>query len=187
MTSEQRLERLERHNRRLWMGLVLLAGAGVTGLMMGQADDEEVPKIIRARSFEVVSRGGKPLVRLEETHGTGVLAGTIKTYSIKGQELVWLGVTQGGSGAVITLNSKGQSLVRLGASKEGEGLATTLNGKGQELVRLGVAENGCGAVTTLDGKGQNLVELTVTEEGEGAVAAYDPAGLPRMLTPWSVR
>jgi len=27
----------------------------------------------------------------------------------------------------------------------------------------------------------------VTEEGEGAVAAYDPAGLPRMLTPWSVR
>ena len=60
MTNEKRLERLERHNRRLQLGLILVILVGVAGFIISYPDNE--PDVIRAKRIEDRlrdMRGGK--------------------------------------------------------------------------------------------------------------------------------
>ena len=70
MTVEQRLECLERQNRRIRMGIALFVAVIAAGFMIGQVkQDDDVAELIRARAFHVVSEDGEPLVKIEDTHG----------------------------------------------------------------------------------------------------------------------
>ncbi len=161
MNIEQRLDRLERQNRRLKGGLGLLLLTVVVGLLLGFAGQEKVPDVVKAKAFHVVTDDGKVLLKLEDTLGLGI------------------------AGTLTAMNGKGQILVRLAATTGGEGAVVTMNGKGQELVSLMATTDGEGMVTTLDGKGQALVRLVATARGEGGVLVHDPSGKksPGVLVP----
>ena len=75
---EQRLDRLETQNRRLRLGLALAVVIGTAGLIMGQAGQDTIADVVRARAFHVVSEDGTPLVKVEDTFGRGSgLVGTL--------------------------------------------------------------------------------------------------------------
>ena len=150
MDIEQRIAHLERSNRHLRIGLVILTIAITTVLIVGQAKPEKVPDVIQAKQFQVVNDKGQKLVRLGAPRGEG----GITTYNDKGQALVTLSVMPNGDGAITTLNGKGQNLVALAATADGKGLVNTFNGKGQRLVMLGGLEDGVSGVVTFDGDGR---------------------------------
>ena len=86
MTIEERLDRLEAQNRHLRLVLALAVVVGTVGLIMGQAGQDTIADVVRARAFHVVSEDGTPLVKVEYTFGVGVgLAGTVTTINGKGQ------------------------------------------------------------------------------------------------------
>lgn len=198
MTIEERMDRIERQNRRLKGGLVLVLLAVAVGGLLWFARKDQVPDVVKAKAFYVVTDDGTVLVKIEDALGIGLVGtvttlngkgeelvqlgatidgdGTVTTLNGKGQDLVNLGVTTGGEGTVTTLNGKGQRLVGLGVSTEGAGMVTTLNSQGQELVTLGVSVHGGGVVTTSNGMGQKLVQLTATTDDEALIVVHDPNG-----------
>ena len=134
MTTEQRLARLERSNRRLLLGLLFLAvafvGAGAflgSGGVFAAASEQGILDLVRARAFHVIGKDGTPLVKLEGSFGNGQGLGTVTTLNRQGGMLVNLGATPRGDGAVATYNGKGQQLVVLGLSTGGSGMVTTLD------------------------------------------------------------
>ncbi len=97
MTVEERLDRLERQNRRLKAGLASLLVAALAAGLVGFARQDSIPDVVEARAFHVVSEDGTVLVKLEDTLGTGRgLAGTITTLNGEGKTLVGLGGEAGG-------------------------------------------------------------------------------------------
>ncbi len=161
MTVEERLERLERQNRRLKTGLASLLVVAVAAGLVGFAQPDSIPDVVEAKAFHVVGEDGTVLVKLQDSLGTG----------------------SGLFGTITTLNGEGKTLVVLRAA-QGVGTVSTWNGEDQALVALGVA-HGAGAVMTMNGEGQKLAQLGSTKDGAGAVVTYDPSGkrAAGMLTP----
>lgn len=127
MTIEERIERLERQNRHLRLGLagIVLGAAAIFG---GAAARQAVPEVIKAKAFQVVADDGTPLVVLGALRGIGAVA----TFNGRGQELVRLGVSTVGAGTVTTRNAKGQELVKLGVFTEGTGFVAVLDPSGRK-------------------------------------------------------
>jgi len=154
MTIEQRLGRLERQNRVMNGGLVLLLMAAVGGGVLGFAGQQKgagVPDVIRAKMFLVVDDAGELAVALTGLEG----GGHVRIYDDKGKTAVTLSGTEHG------------------------GIVRTQNGKGKRLVLLGWDDGGEGTVTTYNGKGKELVDITATTGGEGFIAVFDPTGRER--------
>lgn len=142
MSIEQRIARLERQNRRLRVTVGAMLAVGAAGLLMGaarEAASAEVPAVIRAHRFEVVTEQGKPAIILAMTNRE---SGTIATLDAKGNKLVNLGVTTNGEGTVTMQNNRGKDIVRLAATTAGEGVILTQNGDGDKLLELGVTTDG---------------------------------------------
>ncbi len=130
MTIEERIERLERQNRHLSLGL---AGAAVAAVAVfaGAAQRQVVPDVIKAKAFHLVTDDGKTLVKIEDSKGLGFgLAGTVTTYAGNGTKLVELGATSRG-GAVTTFNGQGKDLIRLGVTTDGTGLVGVFDPSGR--------------------------------------------------------
>jgi len=64
MSTKERLEQLERRNRRLSVAVVLMGVAAAVVVAAGMAKTEGVPNVLRARSFEVVDENGKVRAKL---------------------------------------------------------------------------------------------------------------------------
>ncbi len=62
MTTEHRIERLERTNRRYRWGITIVIFAAMIVGAAGAGDD--VSDVIRAKRFEVVNEEGRPVVSL---------------------------------------------------------------------------------------------------------------------------
>ena len=89
MTTEQRVERLERTNRRYRWGIAIVIFAAMIAGAAGAGDD--VPDVIRARKFEVVTQWGTPVVVMESWKLGGRSGnGGVETFSAKGTPLVTL-------------------------------------------------------------------------------------------------
>ena len=98
MTTEERIERLERQNRHLRLGFASVAVAAVA-IFAGAAHRQAVPEVIKAKAFHLVTDDGKTLVKIEDTKGLGFgIGGTVTTYAGNGTELVKLTTTTGGAG-----------------------------------------------------------------------------------------
>jgi hypothetical protein len=105
MTMKQRLEKLERQNRRLMVGLVLLVILVGALFVHTLTSEDRVHQVVRARAFHVVGEDGQPLVKVEDSHG----------------------LDMGRFGTVTTLNAKGDDLVQVGTSAKGEGMVHVLD------------------------------------------------------------
>ena len=207
MTIEERIERLERANRRYRLMFTLLGALAVCAVGISATQDHDVPDLIQAKAFEVVDDEWNVLVRLRDLGGKGglatyantgdILVGMTAGVTVDGKRagfvstfcerktLVRLAVNTSGKGVVETLNGNGKTLVRLGASFDGVGMVTTLNGNGEPLVELGATVDGGGTVSTLNGKGKTFVKLGVSVDGPGgSVTTWNDQGKKLVAIGW---
>ncbi len=154
MTDTERIDRLERSNRRMKWGLMMATAIVVAACgLAGQSKGPSVAGVVLTKELRVVDDRQQTLVRIGSSeNGRGMLS----TYNGKGQELVKLTATTNGEGVLSTYNGKGQRLVKLTATTGGKGTLSTYNGKGQKLVKLGATTAGGGVLSTYNGEGQEL-------------------------------
>ena len=158
MTLEQRLERLEKHNRRLTTALTLTVVAMCAVVTMAAAE-------------------------LKDGYFDEVVARNIWVMNDAGEFVVSLGADDDGNGAVLTQSTEGKMLVLLSSTVDGQGTVTTyyqLNGK--ELVDLGATDNG-GLIMVYNKTGEGIVQMGADEYGNGLVGAYNRRGMGRTLKP----
>ena len=156
-TTEQRLERFEKHNKRLTMALTLMAVAmcavvtvAATGMKRGDFD------VVVARSIYVTNDAGDFVVYLDANDGGG---GLVMKHSAEGKTLVTLNSTVGGTGTVTTYQPNGKELVDLSANDSG------------------------GKIEVLNKTGEGIVTMSADEYGNCRVSAYNRKGRGRTLEP----
>ena len=113
MTVEERLEKLERQNRRLIGSLISFVAIMAVVGCLGVSNQDSIPDVVKARAFHVVGKDGTNLVKLEDSMGDGTSrAGTVTTYDSNGEQLVQIGMTTTGIGRVAILKSLSHSTSR---------------------------------------------------------------------------
>jgi hypothetical protein len=124
-TLEQRLDQLERSNRRyrLALGAGALAWAGLFTAGAALSDAGEVHDVLRTRQLEVVGDNGELYVWLGKSDIAP--AGAVATYDEQGRPLCLLVAVagpEGVSGAIGTFHSEGRRLVGLSGDRSGRGV-----------------------------------------------------------------
>jgi hypothetical protein len=71
--TEERIARLERHNRLLIAGLSLV----LASFLVAAAITDAVPEVVKARAFHVVGKDRTALAKLEDTFGVSLPAGLL--------------------------------------------------------------------------------------------------------------
>ena len=163
---EERLEKLQRANRRNCLLVTLVLLVAVVASWAGAAPGDKIPEVIRAHAFEVVDEQGRvrialhnagsgPQIGLVNRDGIGVVTimgfrkfGAIATYDGQGGQLVRIGNTAIGSGAVIvSQGTTGHQLVTLMGNKNGGEVRVIAGGEsGRPVCVLRCDENGDGLV-----------------------------------------
>ena len=71
MTTEQRLERLERQNQRLRRAVIGVVAVGLSLLVMGQTLPDKVHDVVKAREFQVIDSEGRIYAKLYRSGPSG--------------------------------------------------------------------------------------------------------------------
>ena len=196
-TVEQRLDQLEKRNRRLTAALAVAICAVVTMAATGEKDGDF--DVVTAQKIFVMNDEGEIVVSLGADGGGN---GLVTTHAPSGKELVALGSTREGTGTVRTLAPNGKKLVALNSTSEGNGTVKTFAPSGKELVALDAtvqsfgraATHGAhgkelvvlgsnGAVRVFNKTGEMVVQMYADESGNGLVGAYTREGVGRALKP----
>lgn len=152
MTIDQRLEQLERQNRRLKRGMMGIVVAGMALLMIGQAS----PKVGRFDRVE---------------------ARTISVLDNKGNRAASIDSHEKFGGFLRLEKSDGKDLVYLGWNLNGDGMLVTRTKEGKEIVLLTSDESGGGAISISDKNGSSLIRISANKStGEGVIGVYNRAG-----------
>jgi hypothetical protein len=162
---QQRLERLERDNRRFKrVGLALMLLAGV-GMVMGQNPAPEA-RVVKAEKFVVVDKNGVVLATLgadkEET--------SLKLHSPDGKPLISLRAWQKGSSGLYIEDEKGTPAVELAHIEEGGPVLHFIGSNSATRVSL----EGTGQSSSLSlyqREGQHILTLQ-----DGTLKLYDGRG-----------
>tara|TARA_R100001129_G_scaffold80121_1_gene54410 strand:- start:633 stop:1247 length:615 start_codon:yes stop_codon:yes gene_type:complete len=172
VTIEQRLDQLEKRNKRLTVALTLMAVAMCAAVTMAATGNKHGEfDVVAAKAIFVTNDAGRPVVGLGANDSGD---GLVNTFSAKGKELVELSSTVEGTGTVTTYQPNGKELARLSATVGGHGSVKTFGPNGQELVALSASESG-GTVRTYQPNGKELVDLGASDNG-GLVYAYNKTG-----------
>lgn len=192
-TIEQRIEALERSNRRLRAaGVVcgiLLVGVLVVGVNQEAEPKRHVYEHLYAKKITIVNdKSGASAVLFTDPDGGHLgLYGQGKTElslfsggqlmaNSDGHVLFAVGANEGGSGSVETYNGQGKIMVQLTALAIGGGVISTYDGQGKQRAEMGATESGNGMVTTFSRQGKELVSLGATEDGNGMVTTFSGQG-----------
>jgi hypothetical protein len=173
MTMEQRMDQLEKRNKRLTVALTMMAVAMCAVVTMAAKDDKiSTFDTVRARTIFVDNDAGEIVVAVgANENGDGV----VYTQSAKGEFLVEVTSSPNG-GSINTYQPNGKTLVKLSSTVEGDGLVTTYDPNGTELVALSAFDNG-GLVSTYQPNGKPLVKLGASSLGTGGlVYVYNKTG-----------
>lgn len=192
MTVEQRLEQLERQNKRQRASLALLAVALCAVVVMGAGGKDGTFDTVRAKNimveqinaglvysmmgFIVHNEEGKVLATLSNSDdGSG---GLLITYSPQEDKLASVGAHLKGRGIVATYSQRGSinTISALLGSKGEGGFLTTFSPQETKLVELGWTMSYGGAVKTYSPQGGKLVEIGSTLGDQGTVATYSERG-----------
>lgn len=172
-TLHARIERLEKHNRRLQNSLILLVIGLLTILVMGAKTgwNDGLFREVKAKRITIVDNKGNHLMHIgtDEKLGTG-----LRVFDEKGVRLLSLGVAadERGSG-ILVADKQGRARLGLGMDRGIPSLAMT-DENGKKLIALGGDSDGYGLVI-MDG---NEVERAGIgfKEGHTGVAIYDDQG-----------
>jgi len=172
-TLHARIERLEKHNKRLQNTLVLVVIGLLATLVMGAKTgwNDGLFREITVKKITIVDSKGNQLMRIgtDEKLGTG-----LRIFNEKGVRLLGLGVTADESGSGILIADR-QGRARLGLGMdEGVPSLAMVNENGKKLIALGGDNTGYGLVIMDD----NEVERAGIgfKEGHTGVAIYDDQG-----------
>ncbi len=166
MTLEQRIEKIERTNRRLRLAVLCMVGGLFASLWFGAASNglgllpavtaaevqNEVPvqKLIRARTIQVVGDKGQVLISLQGTE-----RGNLFTYNDQGQKMVTISGTAAGNGAIATYAPKtGKPLVEIADYRSDGRIATWDSRTGKKLLQIGSDGSRGGGVNSFDRDGK---------------------------------
>jgi len=211
MTVEQRLDQLERRNKRLTVALTMMAVTmaavvtmAATGLKDGHFDTVTARKIlvkngaghivvsvstdewgkstVEAQTISLKNYKGDSVVRLGSNTGTQVGDGYVSTSSVNGRPLVLLGSTNVGDGAVVTRSAEnGKKLVEL-TSNSSDGVVLVNDNQGRLLVQLGPSYPDSDTSVLVSNKtGVSVVSMGADADGNGAVGVWNRKGKGRTL------
>lgn len=164
MDVEQRVEQLERQNKRFKVALIMLTVAlcavvtmAATELKNGDFDvlgaNMVIAKTLVAHSIAVVDDQNKFLVTLTPTDsGT---EGRVITFSSNGKKLVELGGVDN-YGAIATFSPNGKNTVLISKTEDG-GSMGVFNKTGEGIVQLRADSYGNGEVNVFNRKGKGRV------------------------------
>jgi len=159
MTIEQRLDQLEKRNKRLTVALtmtVVAMCAVVTIAAKYRVEKEGLFEIVAKRHINVMNDAGKVVVTLS--------------------------ASDDGNGMIRTRSAKGKDLVTLSSSVDGDGFVTTYHANGKTLVDLSATDRG-GLVYVSNKTGEVIAEISADDYGNGVVGAYNRKGKGRTLEP----
>ena len=153
MTVEQRLDQLEKRNKRLTAALTVMAVmmcAVVTMAAKYRVEKEGLFEMVATRHINVMNDAGKVVVTLSANDDGN---GMIRTRSAKGNDLVDLTSTEGGNGAVKTYQPNGKPMVAISTTGTG-GMIKVYNKTGETIADMGADDYGNGLVGAYNRKGK---------------------------------
>ena len=179
MTIEERLDQLEKRNKRLTAALTLMPVAICAVVTVAATGDKDGHfDTVVARHIYATNDAGDLVVQLGANDEGDCL---VLTRSEKGKVLVQLS-TRSMGGSVTTYNRNGKELVRLSATVESEGAIATFQPNGTELVDLTANDSG-GLIKVTNKTGEDIATMYADEDGNGVVGAWNRKGKGRELKP----
>jgi len=178
----QRIDRLERGNRRMKrIGAVVLVGVA-TVFLMGQAKPSKVAKVIEAEKFILRDKNG--IVRASLTIGeNGVTA--LGFTDEEGKTRIVLGVWLGKPGLVLQ-DKQEQKRVELTGPDYGIYLFDQ-NGRNRTVLGMKEGTKGSPGLWLNDKDGKNRAALTLKEDGSPTFGLYDKSGAVLTQEPSTTR
>ena len=171
-TIYERIERIEKQNRRLKGCLVLVAVLLLALALMGAKSgphDGQFRNIV-AQGLSIVDSAGHELVVL----GSSGEAIGLKVNNKAGQRVVGLGVSaDGGGSGILVADSQGNPRIGLGID-EGLPSMAMVNEHGKKIIAIGGDERGYG-LAVMDSSEVERVALGF-KEGASGFALYDEQG-----------
>ncbi len=149
MTTQQRLDRLERQNGRLKRGMIGMAVAVLSLLVMGQTLPPKVHDVVRAKKFWVIGNDGRTMVRIGSDRRSGWVFVDGKKKAVVG-----ISADDRGNGRISLQSLKGKEVAYIGANKEGDGLVGINDSAGRRLIWVGADQNGEGIVVQFNRAGK---------------------------------
>lgn len=176
-TLEDRVETLERSNRRWRLAAFVAIAAAGFAMALGLAQPAQVPELIQAKRIEIVSDSGVPVLTLTQNGAGGIFA----TQSHAGEILVTVTATATGEGVIALADRTGRRLVELaGKPGEGVGVVNTFSAEGQVAASM-LASKGAGVVQTF--RGEHPTAMLGGVGGYGVLALFDEQGDIRETVP----
>ena len=158
MTTDERLDRLERQNRRLRSGLVSLVVVMLVGGLLGFATQDTVPDVLKAKELHAVDGDGNVLVRIGGKSANGFTWGYVETLNPEAQKLVSIGSNVATGVGAIKTYSKGQQLVNINGTNAG----------GTDLGQAGMIQ------TFIEEKPSPIVMIATSLDGGGNLSVFSP-------------
>lgn len=195
-TIEERIESLEKSNRRYRLIIAALGLFTVAAVLMGADEPGKVYNDIHTRTLTIVNENGKALIRLtSDKTGAGYFAllnkdeaemvrigasswgdGYLITYDKNGNRLVNLASSLNHTGGVSLLNSSGKEVAVIGTNHVGDGSISLCDSSGNQQTYLASTDNNEGKLTLFNSRGQKLVELAANTFGDGSITTIDQNG-----------
>lgn len=164
-TLEQRILQLEKQTRLyrlIFMGLVLIIGAGV---FMSFNQKQAPQEVLQAKLIQVVDDKGNVVVELKSSDYTG--NGEINTYTPDKSRLFSVFTSSGGSGAINTFDEYGLPVFKLTQTTGGGGYLALLNSDSKEIVEFGATDQDGGYMRINDKYANKRAWITYTQGGGG--------------------
>lgn len=168
MTIEERLDQLEKRNKRLTAALTLMAVA-ICAVVTVAATDDNIGRFDTVFADRIYAK-------------TSIQAKWVFVTNNAGDSVLGLGADDGGNALVDMRSAKGEKLVTLGATVDRAGTVATYQPNGKELVDLSANDSG-GIIEVSNKTGEGIAQMFADEYGNGVVWAGNRKGKGRTLQP----
>ncbi len=166
-TLARRLDRVERENRRLKQaGVIALAVIAVV-VLMGQATQGKVAKVIEAEKFVLRDADGKGRARLES-----LPSGLVRLVLLDKDENVQ---------SVLGVGVGRPSLVLAGRNNKTILTTSFLSISGKSRLTLAVLPSGVQSLALTDNTGRTRAELAIEADGSSTFGLFDRTGTARAV------
>jgi len=160
----QRLDRLERENRRLKVTGAVLVLALAAGGVMGQVP-KAVPRVVEAERFVLRDTKGKVLATL----GTEASTPSLALFDQNGKTRAVLMVLANGAAGLFVDDQNGKTRVLLGVGADGTPAVSLLDQNEKRRAALGVGADGTPLLSLADQNEKIRAELSVHTSGPSLV------------------
>ena len=195
MTLEERIERLERTNRRYRLMFTLIGVIAVCAVGISATQGNDIPEVIFAKSFVAVDGQGQPKAVLSALQGAGNLKlvsegeghpAMLTLQDKAGQPLfaaATLETKNGGAGFISTFTSTGKLLVMIQKSADSDAGVVDIFSDSKKTISLSKSKTGGGAVVVYNENEAIVAAMRADEQNGGVVAVADAYGNGRTLKP----